>query len=393
MGYLVSSVTNLKAIPATDFALRWVNERNAWYRADPTSTGTPDDNRIIQPNTGTGRWVKQLSQVPNLSYTVQEVTVATSVSATAQVMYIIDALSVGSDCTVTLPASPAIGDSISIIKRNAFNFSQYRVVINPNGNNIEGVGSSSYLLDQNSHLELIWVGGTFGWLQTRRAKLYSLAGSFSFSPPSGLLNTTTFNGIFEFAGKGYETGGTWADPVTGKLIITNGQGGGISTASTGIPRWFDRSVASSYSQNTTAIPYYLIISFENVTKYATVQISDILTVFNTSSFLWEGITVLGSNDNLATGLNYGNTSSHNNRQDFMVDYKWDILYKHNELLNGTTISTRTDTYPGVAINVASSGFYRHIMLLSHATSSSSSSASRFEFRELEFWGNVQVFNK
>lgn len=386
MGYLVTTVNNLKAIPCDSFKLRWVNEMNSWYRADPASTGTPDNNRIIQPNTGDGRWVKQISQQPALAYTVQEVTVATTVNAATQVLYVIDGAAIGSDCTVNLPPSPGVGDSVGIIKKNPFNFSEDRVVINPGANNIEGLNTTYYLLDQNSFLELIWVGGTFGWLQTRRAKLYSLAGSFSFSPPAGLLNTTTFNGIFEFAGKGYSTLGTWSNPFTAdQIIITMGA---LSTFSNTV--WFDRAVGSASTLGSTGLPSYWLVSFENLTKYATVQLSHMLAVFSAGA-AWAGITLLGSNSDISSIPNYGSEVIHNNRQDFMVEPLWEVIYKHNEAADGTSIVARSDSHLGAAVTLSAAKHYRHLLLVTHQTNTNA--ASNYSLREIEFWGTVNVYDK
>lgn len=59
----VSDITALKAIGTSvrfDEQIVWVSGKEAWYEFDDSSVATPDDDLVVQPNTGTGRWLKKV---------------------------------------------------------------------------------------------------------------------------------------------------------------------------------------------------------------------------------------------------------------------------------------------------------------------------------------------
>jgi len=60
---VVADVTALKAIaPSERFDAQWVivDGKLALYRFDAASVATPDDDLVVQPNTGSGRWTKEI---------------------------------------------------------------------------------------------------------------------------------------------------------------------------------------------------------------------------------------------------------------------------------------------------------------------------------------------
>lgn len=66
IGYSVPDITALKAIDASIRVtgyLRSVVSKRAWYMFISTATDVADDNNIIQPTTGTGRWFKSSSLI------------------------------------------------------------------------------------------------------------------------------------------------------------------------------------------------------------------------------------------------------------------------------------------------------------------------------------------
>jgi hypothetical protein len=66
IGYSVPDITALKAIDASIRVtgyLRSVVTKRAWYMFISTATDIADDNNIIQPTTGTGRWFKSSSLI------------------------------------------------------------------------------------------------------------------------------------------------------------------------------------------------------------------------------------------------------------------------------------------------------------------------------------------
>ncbi len=56
------NLTELKTERAdTAKVLRWVESQLSWYNSDPTSTATANDDSVVAPNIGNGRWLKQNS--------------------------------------------------------------------------------------------------------------------------------------------------------------------------------------------------------------------------------------------------------------------------------------------------------------------------------------------
>lgn len=70
IGYSTNTLTTLKALPTTDLVsgyLKFVVDQLSWFQYNSTSSATADDVNIIQPESGTGRWYKQYSNVNSLT--------------------------------------------------------------------------------------------------------------------------------------------------------------------------------------------------------------------------------------------------------------------------------------------------------------------------------------
>ena len=88
-----------------------------------------------------------------------EVTGGTTPTGAANSLYIFTATAGGSIATVTLPASPTLGDSIKIS-----NIGGLANVLGANGNKIMGVAQDMTINTPTAAFELIWSGSNNGWI-------------------------------------------------------------------------------------------------------------------------------------------------------------------------------------------------------------------------------------
>ena len=95
----------------------------------------------------------------------------TSVTAASKVAYtavagdqiVVD--TVANPVTITLPASPAVGDEVTIMDGSASNgFATNNCIIDRNGSNIEGDAVNDALVLNNTCVTLIYANAAKGWL-------------------------------------------------------------------------------------------------------------------------------------------------------------------------------------------------------------------------------------
>lgn len=68
----------------------------------------------------------------------------------------------GGSFTVTLPATPAVGDAVMIMD-GANSFGTNSLTVGRNGENIQGIASDYTINTNNAWLEFVYCGATFGW--------------------------------------------------------------------------------------------------------------------------------------------------------------------------------------------------------------------------------------
>jgi len=90
----------------------------------------------------------------------QAVHTASTLNAVAGRGYFINTTS--NACTITLPGSPVIGDTITIVDY-ASTFASNNVTLNPNGNKIEGATTNGVLSTNDQTHTLIFTDSTQGW--------------------------------------------------------------------------------------------------------------------------------------------------------------------------------------------------------------------------------------
>jgi len=137
--------------------------------------------------------------------------------------------------TMTLPASPSAGDFVAV-KDYARNFGTNKLVIDRNGENIQGNASQSELDQNGDTAVLVYADSTKGWLYTQENTVPELPAA-EYIVASGGTETTcgdykihTFNssGTFTVNAAGNACGSDSVD----YMIIAGGGGGGYGTMAT-----------------------------------------------------------------------------------------------------------------------------------------------------------------
>ena len=87
----------------------------------------------------------------------------TTYTAVAGDQIVVD--TVANPVTITLPASPAVGDEVTVMDGSASNgFATNNCIIDRNGSPVQGVGSNITLVLNNQCVTLIYANATKGWL-------------------------------------------------------------------------------------------------------------------------------------------------------------------------------------------------------------------------------------
>jgi len=139
--------------------------------------------------------------------------------------------------TVTLPASPNIGDTIMIVDY-ASTFATNNVTINPNSNKIEaGTGNGTLLTNDQTHT-LVFTDSTQGWKIVNQDTASGIQASY-ISATGGTVTTTgtnfkvhsfTGDGNFVVSSIGNDVGG---GAVVDYLVVAGGGGAGGSGSTSG----------------------------------------------------------------------------------------------------------------------------------------------------------------
>src|SRR6056300_697257 len=132
--------------------------------------------------------------------------------------------------TVTLPASPSIGDKIAI-KDYAGTFGTNNLTIGRNGNNIQGVANDSQISTNRASIILVYVDATKGWLYTVESNVADLQAAAFITATGGTVTESGDFKIHTFTGDGCFVvscaGGVGPGPsVVDYLVVAGGGGGG-----------------------------------------------------------------------------------------------------------------------------------------------------------------------
>jgi hypothetical protein len=140
--------------------------------------------------------------------------------------------------TVTLPSSPTAGDAVAIADY-ANTADTNKIIIDPNGNNIQGSASNFNLNTEGGTILLIYVDATQGWLSVDSAVASDIltTGPLFITATGGTITTSGDYKIHTFTGPGSftvtNTGNAPTNPLGGPtsvdyLVVAGGGSGGIS---------------------------------------------------------------------------------------------------------------------------------------------------------------------
>jgi hypothetical protein len=170
--------------------------------------------------------------------------------------------------TVTLPASPAIGDTISIVDY-ASTFATNNVTIDPGSNKIEGSTNDGILSTNDQTHTLVFTDSTQGWKIVNQDTAANIQAAYT-SATGGTVTTSGNFKIHSFTGDGNFVvasvgnaagGGAYASKVD-YLVVAGGAGGGWDRAGGGGAGGFREGRVSSpaYTASPLVAPDGLTIS-------------------------------------------------------------------------------------------------------------------------------------
>ena len=126
-----------------------------------TATAAPTDGQLLSWDNANSKWVPADAAIQGLTFdTAIKTTAFTAVSMKG---YFVDTATTGA-VTVTLPASPTVGDEVHVIDVAA-NADTANITIARNGNRIASLTEDMTVATAGAAFKLIWSGSsTFGWV-------------------------------------------------------------------------------------------------------------------------------------------------------------------------------------------------------------------------------------
>jgi len=151
---------------------------------------------------------------------------STGLTAVAGRGYFIDTTS--GTVTVTLPASPKIGDTITI-NDYAGTFNTNNITLNRNGSNINGTAADGILFTNSQTVTLVYLDSTRGWQTITNAAPETVAAQY-LAATGGTITTSGDFKIHTFTGDGCFVVSCGGNPVGSNtvdyLVVAGGAGGG-----------------------------------------------------------------------------------------------------------------------------------------------------------------------
>ena len=105
------------------------------------------------------------------------------------------------EITVTLPSSPSAGDAVAIADY-ANTADTNKIIIDPNGNNIQGSASNFNLNTEGGTIVLVYVDATQGWLSVDAARASDIVGPLFVTATGGTITTCGDYKLHTFTGPG-----------------------------------------------------------------------------------------------------------------------------------------------------------------------------------------------
>ena len=195
----------------------------------------------------------QLEKLSNQIVDWQTVHTASTLNAVSGRGYFINTTS--NVCTITLPGSPVIGDTITIVDY-ASTFATNNVTINPNGNKIEADTSNGTLSTNDQTHTLVFIDSTQGWKIVNQDTASTIQPSYT-AATGGTVTTSGDFKIHSFTGDGCFVVSQIGNSVGGGsgvdyLVVAGG--GGASGGAPGDTRGGAGAGGFRYSASTYCSP-------------------------------------------------------------------------------------------------------------------------------------------
>lgn len=146
-----------------DTALQNINSESIDELSDvDTTTSAPTDGQVLTWNNSGSKWEPQDTAV---LFTWESTHQTSNFTAVAAKGYFVDSSSVA--VTVTLPASPVVGDEVAVID-SAQNAATNNITVARNGNKIMDDASDMTVAVDGAAFRLVWSGSTRGWLLSNK---------------------------------------------------------------------------------------------------------------------------------------------------------------------------------------------------------------------------------
>lgn len=421
----VADINELKGVSAETPKLRFVDSKLCWYKSNPASNAVGDDDLVIVPTSGTGRWLKQ--QSASTSNTILQIdnTKTSNFTASTNTHYLIDLTSASNtNCTVTLPSNPPSGTRVDITYVSSTNILK-KVRVARNGSLIQGLASDIEIFTQYSYLYMTYINSTFGWSVVSDRPLTRFQNAVSIVRP-GSTNQAQ-QGIIHYLGTELGTM-TYQNPTFHQLSpfrpgrvqvfnYTNSSAGGINLyrdwSSTGTI-CFNKTVSAASSTTFSATnpnASFLNISFYNVSTYNPiyVRLQDlyiewaVTDIESNASFAVPGFSLLGLTPsrmgrftytdldlmNSQAGYNTYANYANNINYGWNTELDWDLVLSYNRsTISPSPISngfySTGNPLNAEFISVNSPNYYSHFCFKNTRISTTNT----FAVHHLEFYGDV-----
>jgi hypothetical protein len=381
--------------------LRWVEDKLSWYQSNPLSTAAADDDTVVMPDVGVGRWLKQNSRANVVQgLTSQILTSNTTVSAGTK-NYCDTS---GGTFTLTLPASPGTGAYVAIYALVGTTLTN-KITINPNGANIAYVSGNREITVVGDYIELEFVVGT-GWIIKYQSNTNVLK-----SPTSGInianpVSVPNYTGIMNYLGRQKNTVSFQnpSDDANSRLIrtvittfggsevgiVSGGDGNIISNLVTGVPSTVDGYTAGAQSTSKQAGYLWIDFTANNSVRASAIQYSIVAS-------RWTGdrprrILIYGANtfnSELVGGtFTYGSNGGAAQPQLFQGFTDIELVANLFDVATAAQWTLSGGSYHRL-LTVNSAKFYRHYIINQTFQNFTNSGFNYLGFvNQLEFYGDV-----